>query len=171
LAATTNITVGGATALFGAANVGYIKDGVTITPTVELFTVDGIEQLLTPSKAWRITETFECSFTMVEPTQDNLEFALDLADGAFAAGTPNEVDFGTNVVAPRDHQTSKLTVTGYTCGATQYTRTIVFHNAVLMTPAPIKFTKSQETNLAVTYLCLYADDADAAVGTITDATS
>ena len=55
---TANLVVGNATVSIGG-DVGAIKDGITITPTIEVFTIDGIEQELTPTKAWRVAESWE----------------------------------------------------------------------------------------------------------------
>jgi len=168
MAATTNITVGGASVTVGSS-MGYIKDGVTLTPTLELFTVDGIEQLLTPSRAWRVSEQFECQFTTVEPTQANIKIALD-CDNTWT-GTPPALKFGDNQFSPANDTAYVVVMTGYTAAATQYVRTITLHRCFLSTPAPIKFTKGQETNLAMTFLCCYEEDTDVCVGTISDATS
>ena len=170
MGASTNITVGGATVNLnvaggGAADVGYIKDGVTLTPTVELFTVDGIEQLLTAAAAWRVSEAFEVSFTMVEPTRDLIKAAWD-CDNAVAGVGPWTLDFGDNQFTP---QATVIVITGKTCGATQYVRTITLDKCVLSGPAPIKFSKGEETNLTVTYMCLYDDVSNNRVGQISDA--
>ena len=165
MSASTNLTVGGATVYIGA-DLGYIKDAVTITPTVELFTVDGVEQLLTPAAAWRVSESFECTFTLVEPTEGNINIALD-SDNSWA-GTPSILEFGDNQFAPTERV---LVVTGKTTGATQFVRTISFGRAVLSGPAPIKFTKGEETNLALTFMCLFdeADGSHESIGWISDA--
>jgi hypothetical protein len=157
-----NLLAGGATVNLGAADRGAIKDGVTITPSAELLTLD-LEQELTPSKAWRMGERFGVEFTLCEPTRENLKYAWDV-DNAIGGAGPWTLNFGDHQFTP---QTGVLIVTGKRPGATDGTRTITFLQAVLETPAPVMFSKRQETNLKCTFTALYA--AGTYVGQLSDA--
>jgi hypothetical protein len=156
-----NLVVGGATVTIGS-DLGAIKDGVTITPSTELLTID-LEQELTPSKAWRMGERFSCEFTLCEPTGANIKIAWD-TDNTYT-GTPATLAFGDHQFTP---QTRVLVVTGNRPGSGVAARTITFNNAVLETPAPLMFSKRQESNLKCTFTCLY-DSGTSRVGQLSDA--
>ena len=158
-----NYAVGGATVTIGS-DLGYIKDGVTVTPSVELYTIEGVEQLLTPAEAYRVSEGWEISFTLCEPTMANLQIAVD-CDNTPAAGV---VDIGDNQFTPTKRV---IVMTGIVPGGDAYVRTWQFDACVVSGPAEIKFTKGQETNLAVTFMALYDDQTNNRVSELTDATA
>lgn len=164
---TANLVVGNATvSISGTGDLGSIKDGVTLTPTIELFTIDGIEQQLTPTKAWRTSEKWEVAFTLVEPTQANMAFAWD-TDNAPAAGPPVTLKVGDHQFIPTQRA---ITITGYVPGGT-FVRSLILHRCVLSAAAPYKVTKNEESNMACSFMLLYDDTTNNCVFTVSDATS
>lgn len=140
------LTTGGCTVTVGTDR-GYVKSGgATMTPTVELYTAN-VEQLDTPDRAWCVNRGYELTFTLVEMTQTNIPIGLG-TDNSFAA---NSIDIGDNQFEP---SYKAISITGKTAGATQYARTLTAYRAVISTPAPIKFSKEEETNLAMTFMLL-----------------
>jgi hypothetical protein len=161
---TDQIIVGGATVSIGG-DVGGIKNGINQTPTIDLFTVDGIEQMPVAADAWITNRVFELSFTMVEPTLANIIIAWDLPDAAAGTG-PITLDVLTTLT----HEPTEraITVTGVVPIAGRFVRTVVWDKCVLTSPAPLYFGKAQETNLEVTFMCLW-DSATSMVGDFSDA--
>lgn len=162
---TASLVVGNATVFIGA-DMGAIKDGATLTPTIELFTIDGIEQQLTPTKAWRTSEKWEVAFTLCEPDRDAIKIAVD----------SDYIETGTNPIILKiaDHQFAPveraLTITGYVPGGV-FIRSLICHRAVLSSAAPYKVTKSEESNLACSFMLLYDDAVQSCVLTVSDATT
>lgn len=159
---TTNLVVGGAAVTIGS-DLGAIKDGITITPTREVFTID-LEQEMTPSKAWNVTEKWAIEFTLCEPTLANIKIGWDV-DNTVTVGPPATLSFGDHQFTPQERV---LVVTGIRPGATAAARTVTFHKAVLETPAPLVFTKRAETNLKCGFMGLW-DSSNSRVGQISDA--
>lgn len=156
-----NLLTGGATVNI-STDRGAIKDGITITPTREVLTVD-LEQEMTPSKAWNMAEKFTVEFTMCEPTLTNVKHAWDV-DNATSGGGPTTLAFGDHQFTP---QFPVIIVTGKRPGATDGVRTVTFLSCVLETPAPHIMSKRQETNLKVGFMALYT--AAGYVGQFSDA--
>lgn len=149
----TRLVAGGATVKIAAADIGAIKDGVTVTPTLEILTVD-LEQELTPSKGWPMARRWTIDFTMCEPTLENIKYAWDVVKG-ITAGPPRLLEVGEaaayadTILAARVILLSSIVPGGVTV------RSLTFSNCILETPAPIVFSKRQEVNLKQTYTALY----------------
>ena len=140
------LTTGGCTVDI-SGDLGYVKaGGATVTPTVELYTVN-VEQLDTPDRAWAVNRSYDLAFTLVEMTQGNIPLGLG-TDNAFAA---NSIDIGDNQFEP---VYKAIAVTGKTAGAAQFARTLTAYRAVISSPSPLKFSKEEETNLAMTWMLL-----------------
>lgn len=157
-----NLVAGGATVTIGS-DLGAIKDGITVTPTREVLTID-LEQEMTPSKAWNMAEKYTVEFTLCEPTLANIKIAWD-CDNTVTVGPPATLNFGDHQFTP---QTRVLVITGNRPGATVAARTLTFNNAIMETPAPLVFSKRQESNLKVGFMCLY-DSSTSRVGQFSDA--
>jgi len=164
----TGWTVDGSTAAVTiGSDLGYVKDGIRITPSVDLYLVgEAVEQLTLPVKAFRVSETIEISFTLLEATLANIKLVEDI-DNATAGAGPITLDWGDNQFIPTENA---LVVTGVVPGATRYVRTVTFPKAVLTSPAEIAFTKTEETALNATYTALYSE-SDTYAAEISDATS
>jgi len=149
-----NFVVGGATVTIGS-DLGYIKGGAKVTPSVNLFLAgEEIEQLTLPEKAWRVSENIEISFTLAEPTAANIKLAEDI-DNTITTGTPptpDTLDWADNQFSTQERV---LAITGVVPGTGGFTRTITADAAVLSGPAEIAFTKGALTELACTFTCLY----------------
>jgi len=163
-----NLVAGGNAVLIGS-DLGYVKaGGTTITPTLEIFTVD-TEQELTAAKAFRTKEDFDLEFTICEPTLANIRMAWDITEAT--AGTspaPITLDFGNQQFVPNERV---VAVTGFVpaeAGSSGRIRTVTVDKAVLKTPGPIVFTKGQETNLKFVFMCLYNYGSSNRVGRFTD---
>ena len=113
----TNIVVGGATVLIGS-DLGFITEGIKLTPTREMFTPEGIESLYGPIKKWLTKEEYAFAFTLMEPINANIKIWLD-STNAEAAGPPKTTDIGhgpggdTGIVTER-----VLVMTGIVPGGT-----------------------------------------------------
>jgi len=172
MASSNNIVQGGATVVMGvgtaATDLGYIKDGLTITPTVDLYLVgEAVEQLTLPVKAYRVSETIEMAFTIIEPTLANIKTAWDIAAATGGTG-PITLDIGENQFTPQENI---LTFTGLVPGATQYVRSITAPVAVVNSPGEMNIGKAEETSLATGVVCLYDDISSNYALQISDAIS
>ena len=146
----TNIVRGGATVVIGS-DVGAIEGGIRMTPTIDMLYVgDDIEQTLHRIKAFKVNENYELSFTMSEPTDENIKSAWD-NENTWAAGPPATLDFGDNQFDPMEVE---ISVTG---AVSTGTATVTYYKCVLSAPAEIPFTKAEYTKLPVTFACLYDD--------------
>lgn len=163
MADSTQIVVGGATAGIGG-DLGYIKDGIQQTPSIELFTPDSIEQLTTAPKAWVVNRSYEIVITLVEPTLNNIRIGWDITEAA-AAGVLKIHGTLATVFTPVERAVS---VTGFVPGGVTV-RTVLWDKCVVSGPAPLQFIKSEETNLAITFMALYDDVTNNRVGQFTDA--
>ena len=154
-----NVCIGGATADIGV-DLGYIKDAITATRTVEQYTVDGIEQLLTPAKAFNVSESWEVSLTLVEGLLTHLSIAWDQTD------TTSPFVLGDNKWAPTNRE---LEITGVNPAG--FVRTVVWYNVVVVGSVEVKFTKTEEQSYPITFNCMYDDAVEDQVGLLTDAIS
>lgn len=167
MAASANVVVGGATATI-TADLGYIKDGVQQTPSIELFTPDSIEQLTTAPKAWAVNRSYEIVFTLVEPTLENIRIGWDITEVIVGAVAPFTLAIHGTLASVFTPVQRAVSVTGFVPGGVT-ARTVLWDRCVVSGPAPLQFIKSEETNLAVTFMALYEDTTNNRVGQFTDA--
>ena len=156
-----NIVAGGASVLIGT-DLGAIKEGVSLTLTVDTFTVD-LEQEVIATKAFKTRNKLTCEFTLCEPTLENIKIGWDV-DNAITAGPPR-------LLSAIDQQFTLqeriIVVTGTTPGYAPFLRTCTLTRAVLETPGVLVFTKAAEQNMKLGFNCL-ADGTAKAV-TFSDA--
>lgn len=164
-----NIIAGGAKVVIGS-DLGAIKDGVTVTPTVELLTVD-LEQELTPSKAWPTSRRWTIEFTLCEPTLANIKIAWDVVRAVGGAG-PFTLDIGSAEAATDIVLTPRAIILSSIVPGNVFIRTVFYHACIIETPAPMVFSKRQETNLKQTFTALYDySQSPDRVGLFSDANS
>lgn len=147
-----NIVSGGAKVVIGS-DLGAIKDSVTITPTVEILTVD-LEQELTPSKAWPMGRRWTIDFTVCEPTLANIKIAWDVVRAVGGAG-PFTLDIGSAELATDMVLQPRALVLSSIVPGNVFIRSVFFHACIIETPAPMVFSKRQEVNLKQTFTALY----------------
>ena len=160
-----NIVAGGAS-VFIVADLGAVKDGITITVAIEHYKVEGIEGLLTAPKAWRTKEEYTIAFTLVEPTRDNIRLAWDVTNTESAGPDPITLAFGGDSATPNSRV---LKVFGIVPGAA-FVRTITFDNTIASAPGETKLTQFQEQSLPCTFVTLW-DATNSRLGQFSDATS
>jgi hypothetical protein len=166
---TGNICIGGATIDISSSagsytgNVGYIKDGITITPSFEIYEVKGIEGLPITVKTNRTGITYSIKTTLMEPTLGNLAKVWDIQSAATPA-TPLKIDAPTTCAERK----IKVTMLGTSAigGLPLKVWTWDFPRCVVQSPEAMKIADAEETKLPVSFLCMY-DTASSAVGTIT----
>jgi hypothetical protein len=165
---TGNISIGGATIDISAVggtytqNVGYIKDGITITPSFEVYEVGGIEGLPVTVKVNRTKTQYTLKTTLMEPTLGNVAKVWDITS---SPTSPMKID------APAACAERKVKVTSNgpaSAGGSQKVWTWEFTRCVVQSPEALKIGDAEESKLPVSFICLY-DTAGAAnaVGTIT----
>ena len=160
-----NIVFGGATVTIGS-DVGYIKDGVAISWSIDLYQVEGIEGLLTSPVARRTKEQPTIAFTVIEPTLANMSLAWDITNTT--TGTdPITLDFGGDSYAPNERA---IVITGVVPGAGAYTRTITFSVCVLSAPGEMTITQYGEVSIQSSYIALY-DATNSRLGRFSDVTA
>lgn len=164
----TNIVAGGASVLIGT-DLGYIKDGITITPTRELLLPENVETLFAPPKAFLTKETYGFTFTLVEPTEANIIFWLDVGN-AIAPGPPAILKVGHGPGGDLTQPTERvLVVTGIVPGGT-FVRTITCNRAVADAPGEMKITQFEETALPCSFTIIW-DSVNTRAFVISDAAS
>lgn len=161
-----NISIGGATIdIFNDVGttepVGYIKDGITITPSFEIYKIGGIEGLPVTVKANRTKTEYSLKTTLMEPTLHNLRKAWDITS---AAASPFKID------APAACKERKVVVGSLgpkVAGGATGVWTWTFTRCIVESPEAMKISDAEETKLPVSFLCMYDSGASVlAVGTI-----
>lgn len=163
----TEIVAGNATVSIGA-DLGYLKaGGITVTPTIDLFTVD-VEQLSVSPKAFITMRNFEISFILVQPTHDTLVITWDLPSSP-AAGPPETLEIlPTADMADSFEPTQQALVITGTSPTALGVRTITWDAAILITPGVLAFSKMGYQEQEVTFQALY-DSTTTQVGDFSDA--
>jgi hypothetical protein len=162
-----NLIVGNAKITVDAVDVGAIKEGITITPQFETFTVD-IEQELMPSRFWYVGKKYSVEFTMCEPTLANMKIAWDNPNTATGTSpSPKTLAFGTVNAADFVPTNRVITATSFVPGGS-LVRTVTFYKCILEGPGSTTFSKRQEVNMKCTFNCAY-DDSSSKVGQFSDA--
>lgn len=158
----TNIVQGGATVTIGS-DLGFIADGVTITPSFEMSygKAEGINAHIT---ARRPLANYDVSFTLLEMTLANFIKAWDIKN-SISGSAPATLKFGGENYKPTENV---LVVYGYTPGATSYARSVTFQRAVVSSPGEFATKDSDPSNLAMTLHALYYPTGTC-VGTFSDA--
>ena len=150
-----NVVIGGSTVLLALQDIGYIKDGVVIKPTAEHYFVEDVEGFPGRHAAKRIRENYSISFTVIEPTLDNIRRFWDVTNTK--AGTdPLTLAFGGDSVDP---QIAALYVTGIAPGTSGLTRQVHFDRVMVEDPGEMKITDFAEAAIPVTMTCLYNSTA------------
>lgn len=159
-----NIVFGGAAVTIGT-DVGYIKDGVAISWSVDLYQVEGIEGLLTSPVARRTKEQPTIAFTTIEPTLANMKLAWDITNST--SGTdPITLEFGGDSAIPQERV---IVVTGIVPGDV-FVRSIQFDVCVLSAPGEMTITQYGEVAVQSSYVALY-DTTNSRLGQFSDAAS
>ena len=164
----TEIVAGNATVFIGA-DLGYVKaGGITVTPTVDVLTVD-VEQLSVSPKAFFTGRVYEISFILTQPSHDMLVITWDLPSTP-AVGPPE-----TLLIIPTADMSDSFTpteralvVTG-TSPTALGIRTISWDAAILTTPGPLVLSKMVYQEQEVTFQALYDDKVGNQVGDFSDA--
>ena len=161
-----NIVFGGATVTIGS-DIGYIKDGVAISWSIDLYQVEGIEGLLTSPVARRTKEQPTVAFTTIEPTLANMKLVWDITH-ATAGGAPAPVTlkFGGDSSTP---QSRVIVVTGVVPGGV-FVRSIQFDVCVLSAPGEMTITQYGEVSVQSSYVALY-DTTNTRLGRFSDVTA
>lgn len=145
-------------------DLGYIKDGVTITPSFEIYKPSGIEGLLTAPKSRRIAEEYTIAFNLIEPTLANIRLWIDSTNTASTGLPPLTLQVGGDSATPNERV---LVVTSIEPGGTDV-RTITFHKAVAEGAGEWKVTDFEEGTLPCSYVTLW-DTATAELFLVSDA--
>lgn len=163
MATPANIVFGGVTVVI-SADLGYVKDGVTIAKSEEIYRPSGIETLLTSPVARRVSEEYTITFTLMEPTLENLKLAWD-ETAAIVGAAPRTINVGGTGATPTE---SVLVVTGIEPGGTDI-RSITFDKAIAMGPGEHKITQFEEAAFPCTFVTLFKTTATARLFAISDA--
>lgn len=168
---TANLVIGGAVlqvtnnASPGVlTDVGFVKDGIVITPAFETYRVEGAEG--TPGVlAMRRTKTeYTVKTTIMEPTLANIHRAWD----TYISGT-TEPSSPLNLTASATVKERKIAITSNK-NLAGGTRTITFWRTVVESAGDLKVTDYEGCFLPMTVVCLYDSSATpAGIGTIADA--
>jgi hypothetical protein len=160
----TNIVQGGASVTI-SSDLGFIADGVVITPSFEMSygKAEGIPAHLT---ARRPISNYDIAFTLLEMTLANFKIAWDIKN-AVSGSAPATLKFGGENFVPTENV---LVVYGYTPGATSYARSVTFQRTVVSAPGEFATKDSDPSSLAVTLHALYYPTGTC-VGTFSDAAS
>lgn len=145
-----NIVFGNATVDIGG-DLGYIKDGITIAKSEEIYRPSGIEGILTSPVARRVSEEYTFTFTLIEPTLSNIRMVWDVTNAIAGAGPPDTLDVGGDSAVVNIRT---LTVTGIVPGGVT-TRTIKTETAIAMGPGEHKITQFEEAALPATFVTLW----------------
>jgi len=149
MATAANIVFGGVAVTIGS-DLGYIKDGVTITPSFEIYKPSGIEGLMTAPKSRRISEEYTVTFNLIEPTLANIRLWID-STNTITAGPPATLEVGADSATPNEQV---LVVTSIEPGGTDV-RTITFHKVVAEGAGEWKLTDFEEGTLPCSFVTLY----------------
>lgn len=149
-----NVVAGGA-AIEVAGDLGYIKDGITITPTRELFMPENVETLYAPPKAFLTKETYGVTFTLVETTLANIKIWLDDTN-ATSGANPILLLVGHGPSGDEGQPTERaLVVKALVPGASLFVRTITFTKAVADAPGELKITQFEEAALPCSFTTIW----------------
>ena len=155
-----NLIITAASITIGS-DLGYIKDGVHITPSVELYTIEGIEGRLTSPVARRTKESYVISTTLLECTYANWRIAWDVTNAV--AGTVTK--FGGDSFKPNE----RLVLTYSTVPGGVLLRTWTFRKCVVNSVGEHVLSQFGEIAFPVSFTALY-NTATAEIGSCTDAT-
>jgi len=158
-----NFVLGGAKIVVGT-DLGALVDGTSIIPTVEILTFD-IEQELSVSRAWRISEKITIDFTLAEPTLENVKIAWDILQ-AIVPGPPRTLSISPGQLLPQERV---VAMSSFEPGVASDARTVTFHKAIVETMGPLKFTKRELATLKVGMFCMYDYTTNNRVGQFSDA--
>lgn len=162
-----NIVAGGASVTIGA-DLGYIKDGITLTPTHEKLFIENIETLYSSPRAFWTKEEYTFAFMLVETTQANLKIWLDCTN---SATPPAGLDVGHGPSGDTGQPTEReLVVTGLVPGADLFVRTITGSKVVSDSPGEFKITQFEEAAFPVSFRTLW-DNTNSRSIEVQDATS
>jgi len=158
-ATSANLRMGAATSLLlHSTTLGYIKDGVTITPTFDIYTAgESVEQLTGPVKAHRPSETIEISFTSIEP-KHNTDFGDMFDSDNVPGGVPVVSNWGDNQYTPQ----SGLFVM-IASGPNGASWTWNFADVRISSPPEWTSTKQGEDAWTVTATAMYSESVTRAI--------
>jgi hypothetical protein len=149
-----------AASIYIGGDLGYIKDGVHIAPSIELYTIEGIEGRLTSPVARRTKESYVISTTLLECTYANWRIAWDVTNAA--AGTVT--NFGGDSFKPNE----RTVLTYSTVPGGVLLRTWTFTKCVVSSVGEHVLSQFGEIGFPVSFMALY-DTATSKVGSCTDA--
>ena len=145
-----NIMIGGATVAIGG-DLGFIRDGVTISPNAEHYFVEQIEGFPGRHKARRTSETYEIAFTLEEPTLQNTRIGWDITN-ATSGADPILLNFGSDSVKPQERL---IAIGGLAPGASEFTRGIFLPRCIASSPGEFKITDFEESKLPCVFTAEY----------------
>jgi hypothetical protein len=150
-----NIVAGGAAVTIGS-DLGYIKDGITVTPTRELLMPENIEGLYAPPRSFLTKETYGVTFTLVETDRDNLKLWLDSTNTESGAD-PIVLDVGHGPSGDVGQPTERvLVIKGLVPGnAPPFLRTITWNQAVADAPGEFKITQFEEAAFPCSFTTIW----------------
>ena len=150
-----NIVSGGAAVAIGA-DLGYIQDGITITPQRELLLPDNIETLKSPPVSFLTKENYGITFTLVETTRDNLKIWIDSTN--VESGTdPKLLNIGHGPSGDVGEPTERLLVVKSLVPGVKPARirTITFARAVADAPGEYKTTQFAIHAFPCSFTCIW----------------
>jgi hypothetical protein len=171
---TANIVIGAPTgqAILSIANnaspgvvtdVGFCKDGVTITPNFETYRVEGAEGYPAVLAMRRTKTEYTVKSTLMEPTLTNIQKAWD----TYLAGVSDPTS-PLNLTATSTVKERKIQILSNK-NLAGGTRTITFWRAVVESPGECKVSDYEASFLPVTFVCMLDTTASPiGVGTIAD---
>jgi hypothetical protein len=149
-----NIVAGGAAVDIGG-DLGYIKDGITITPTRELLLPENIETLYAPPVSFLTKETYGITFTLIETTQANMIIWLGSGNAVTGTGPYNlKIGHGPSGDTAQPVEVA-LVLKGLVPGANLYVRTITFTKAVADAPGEFKITQFEEAAFPCSFTTIW----------------
>ena len=160
-----NITQGGGSVTIGS-DLGYIDGAVTLNVASEMsyFAPVGVHADVF---ARNVKATYEVSFTLAEPTMDNLVIVFDWSNGSGTGASGNEVEFGGENMVPTERV---VQIYGYVPGSGRYTRYFQLDRAVAVPGSEWSAQDDSPSLVQATFHGLYDTD-DTRVGLLVDATS
>ena len=157
-----NIVFGGAAITIGS-DIGYIKDGVAISWSIDLYQVEGIEGLLTSPVARRTKEQPTITFTTIEPTLENMKLVWDITNATSGTG-PTTLEFGGDSATPQERV---IVVSGIVPGGVTV-RSIQFDVCVVSAPGEMTITQFGEVAVQSAFVALW-DTTNTRLGQFSDA--
>ena len=159
-----NILIGAGTLVAGTDNLGYTRDGVTISKSGEFLDVHP-DQVTYPILNQKTSETYQVSTNLLEITLENLKIAW--GESAAVVGG-NSLKLGTAEVDVTEHVLVFNGLAPKNLAGKYGDRTVTFHRASAMEYGEMAMTRDGETIIPVTFTCLY-DAEEECVGQIVDA--